>query len=140
MRKKSGKDRVKGDAAGLPQLSRRERQIMDALYRLQRASAQEIWEAVPDRPTYTAMRSHLSLLEKRGHVRHDQEGAKYIYSPVVPREEMGGLAIEGVLKTFFDGSVDLVVKALLKRKQSPLTREQIDRIERLIDDARKESR
>jgi predicted transcriptional regulator len=127
-------------ATGLPQLSRRERQIMETLYRLQRASAQEIWEAIPDRPTYTAVRSHLSLLEERGHITHTKQGTKYIYSPVVSREEMGRRAIEGVLKTFFDGSVDLVVKALLKRKQTSLTPEQIDRIERLIDAARKEKR
>ena len=113
---------------------------MDALYRLRRASAAEIWEALPDRPTYTAIRTHLSLLEEKGQIKHEKAGAKYIYSPVVPREEMGQRAIEGVLKTFFDGSVDLVIRALFKRRDARLSREEIERLEKLIDEARKEGR
>jgi BlaI family transcriptional regulator, penicillinase repressor len=128
------------DTAGVLHLSRRERQIMDVLYRLQRASAAEIWEAVPKPPTYTAIRTHLSLLEEKGHVKHEKEGARYIYVPVVSRDEMGQRAIEGVLKTFFDDSVDLVIKALFRRKESRLSSDQIERLERLIDEARKEGR
>ncbi|HYE31647.1 MAG TPA: BlaI/MecI/CopY family transcriptional regulator [Methylomirabilota bacterium] len=134
-----GKSRS-SDGGDLPQLTRRERQIMDALYRLRRASAAQIWEALPDRPTYTAIRTHLSLLEEKGQIKHEKAGAKYIYSPVVPREEMGQRAIEGVLKTFFDGSVDLVIRALFKRKDARLSREEIERLEKLIDEARKEGR
>ena len=113
---------------------------MDVLYRLQRASAAEIWEAVPKPPTYTAIRTHLTLLEEKGHVKHEKEGARYIYSPVVPREEMGQRAIEGVLKTFFDDSVELVIKALFKRKEARLSPEQVERLEQLIEEARKEGR
>ena len=118
----------------------RERQIIDVLYQRQRASAAEIWEAVPNRPTYTAIRTHLSLLEEKGHVKHEKDGARYIYSPVVSRAEMGQHAIENVLKTFFDDSVDLVITALFKRKEAHLSSEQIKRIEQLISDARKEGR
>ena len=113
---------------------------MDVLYRLQRASAAQIWEAVPKAPSYTAIRTLLTLLEEKKHVKHEKEGARYIYSPVVPREEMGQRAIESVLNTFFDDSIDLVITALFKRKQAQLSSEQIDRLERLIDQARKEGR
>ena len=138
MRKKSSREGEQ--SAGILQLSRRERQIMDVLYRLQRASAAEIWKAVPKPPTYTAIRTHLTLLEEKGHVKHEKEGARYIYAPVVPREEMGQRAIEGVLKTFFDDSVELVIKALFKRKEARLSPEQVERLEQLIEEARKEGR
>lgn len=140
MRKNSTGKSAQNDSADFLQVSRRERQILDVLYRLQRASAAEIWEAVPNRPTYTAIRTHLTLLEEKGHIKHEKEGAKYIYSPVVPRDEMGQRAIEGVLKTFFDDSVDLVIKALFKRRQARLSPGQIDRLEQLINEARKEGR
>ena len=113
---------------------------MDVLYRLQRASAAEIWKAVPKPPSYTAIRTHLTLLEEKGHVKHEKERARYIYSPVVPREEMGQRAIEGVLRTFFDDSVELVIKALFKRKEARLSPEQVERLEQLIEEARKEGR
>ena len=113
---------------------------MDVLYRLQRASAAEIWAAVPRPPSYTAIRTHLSLLEQKKQVKHETERGRYIYSPVVPREEMGQRAIENVLKTFFDGSVDLVITALFKRKEEKLSPRQIDRIEQLIKEARQEGR
>ncbi len=140
MRKHSSGEGAPNGSTDFLQLSRRERQIIDVLYRLQRASAAEIWEAVPNRPTYTAIRTHLSLLEDKGHIKHEKDGPRYIYSPVIPRDEMGRRAIEGVLRTFFDGSVDLVIKALFKRKEAHLSSQQIERIEQLIHEARKEGR
>jgi len=113
---------------------------MEALYRLQKASAVDIRGAVPNPPSYTAIRTHLTLLEEKKHVKHEKDGPRYIYSPVVPREEMGQHAIESVLKTFFDDSVDLVITALFKRRGTELSSEQIDRIEKLIEQARKEGR
>ncbi|MFO1500227.1 MAG: BlaI/MecI/CopY family transcriptional regulator [Verrucomicrobiota bacterium] len=127
-------------SSSLPQLSRRERQLMDALYRLQRASAAEIQNALPDPPSYTAIRTHLTLLEAKGHVRHESDAGRYIYSPVVPREEMGRRAMESVLKTFFDDSVDLAITALMKRKHAELSHAQIARLQELIAQAKKEGR
>ena len=125
------------DSSGLPQLSRRERQIMDALYRLGRATAAEIRGVVPNPPSYTAIRTHLTLLEEKNQVTHESDGTRFVYSPVVPREEMGQQAIEGVLRTFFNDSIDLVISALMKRRQTKLSPEQIKRLENLIEEARK---
>jgi predicted transcriptional regulator len=127
---KSGKDRF----------SRREREIMDALYKLGRASAAQILEQIPDPPTYTAIRSHLTILENKGHVRHASDGTRYIYEPLVAREKMGGRAIDSLLKTFFDNSVEQAVTALLTRKDADLSRDELDRISRLIEKAKKEGR
>jgi predicted transcriptional regulator len=126
--------------SSLLQLSRRERQIMDTLYRLGRASAAEIHAAVPNPPSYTAIRTHLTLLEQKKHVTHEIEGPRYIYSPVVSREEMAQEAMDGVIRTFFNNSVDLVITALMKRRQAKLSKEQIQRLEELIDQARKDGR
>jgi BlaI family transcriptional regulator, penicillinase repressor len=137
---KSSRKSQRQDASSMVKLSRRERQIMDVLYRLGQATAAEIHAAVPDPPSYTAIRSHLTLLERKKHVKHGSDGTRYIYSPVVPREEMGQQAIEGVLRNFFNNSVDLVITALMKRKQSQLSPEQIKGLENLIEQARKEGR
>ena len=128
------------DSSVLPQLSRRERQIMEALYRLGRATAAEIHGVVPNPPSYTAIRTHLTLLEEKNQVTHESDGTRFVYSPVVPREEMGQQAIEGVLRTFFNDSIDLVISALMKRRQTKLSPEQIKRLENLIEEARKEGR
>jgi predicted transcriptional regulator len=140
MSKKRTARETQSSALTLAQLSRRERQIMDALYHLKRASAAEIHATVPNPPSYTAIRTHLGLLEEKGHIRHETDGTRYIYLPVVSREEMGQRAIEGVLKTFFDNSVDLVITALIKRDQTKLSEEQIKRLEQLIQQARKDGR
>ena len=121
-------------------LSRREREIMDALYKLNKASAAQILEQIPDPPTYTAIRSHLTILEKKGHVRHLSDGTRYIYEPQIGREKMGGRAIDSLLKTFFDNSVEQVVTALLTRKDADISREELDRLSRLIEKAKKEGR
>lgn len=121
-------------------LSRRERQITDALYRLGKASAADIRAALPNPPSYTAVRTHLTILEEKGHVAHQSDGPRYIYEPVVPREEMAKTAIDGVLLTFFDNSVERVVATLLDRKESQISREQLDRLAQIIEQARKEGR
>ena len=124
----------------LLQLSRRERQILDVLYRLGRASAAQIHASVSNPPSYTAIRTHLTLLEEKKHVKHESDGTRFIYSPVVSREEMGQQAIEGVLRTFFNDSIDLVITALIKRRQTQLSPEQIDRLEQMIEQVRREGR
>ncbi len=113
---------------------------MDALYRLKKASAADIHEALADPPTYTAVRTLLTILEKKGHVRHSSDGTRYIYEPAVAREQMGRRAMGSVLQTFFDNSVEHAVTALLTQEDAKLSREELDRLARLIDKARKEGR
>jgi len=120
--------------------SRREREILDALYKLGKASAADIRAQIPNPPTYTAIRTHLSILEKKGHVRHQSDGTRYIYEPLVAREQMGRRAIDSLLKTFFDNSVERAVAAMLTRKDANIPREDLDRLSRLIEKAKKEGR
>jgi predicted transcriptional regulator len=137
-----GKGRSKrgSEEAESPALSRREREILEALYKLGKASAAEIREQIADPPTYTAIRSHLSILEKKGHVGHASDGTRYIYEPLVAREQMGRRALDNLLKTFFDNSVERAVAAMLTRKDADIAREDLDRLAHLIENARKEGR
>lgn len=121
-------------------LSRRERQIMDALYKLGKASAAEIRDAIPDPPTYTAVRTHLGILQEKGHVKFESDGTRYIYEPVVAREEMGKVAVRNVVDTFFGGSVELIVASLLEQREANITDEQLERLAEMIDQARREGR
>src|SRR5689334_15758384 len=105
------------------ELSRRERQIMDALYGLGRASAAEIREAIPSPTTYTAVRTHLAILQEKGHVKFESDGTRYIYEPVVPHEEMAKSVMDGVMKTFFGGSVERVVTTLLGQEDAKISQE-----------------
>jgi len=118
--------------------SRREREIMDALYRLGRATAAQILEEIPDPPTYTAIRTQLTILERKGHVRHTSDGTRYVYEPRIAREQMGRRAIDTLLKTFYDNSVEQVVAALLE--QEDIAPDELGRLARLIDKAREEGR
>jgi len=120
--------------------SRREREIMDALYTLGKASAAQIQAQIPNPPTYTAIRTHLTILENKGHVRHASDGTRYIYEPLVAREQMGRRAIDTVLKTFFGNSVERVVAALLSQEEANVSREELDRLARLIAKAKEEGR
>jgi predicted transcriptional regulator len=120
--------------------SRREREIMDALYKLGRASAAQILDAVPDPPSYTAIRTQLAILEKKGHVRHTSDGTRYIYEPSVAREQMGRRAIDSLLKTFFDNSVERAVAALITRKDADISDDELERLSKLIDRAKREGR
>src|ERR1700761_5773351 len=96
--------------------SRRERQIMEALYALGRATAAQIHEAMAEPPSYTAVRTLLTILEKKGHVRHDSDGVRYVYEPVAAREDAGKSAIRSLKKTFFDDSAARLVAALLAQE------------------------
>lgn len=120
--------------------SRREREIMDALYRLGKASAAEIRENIADPPSYTAIRTLLTILEKKGHVRHADDGTRYIYEPLVGREQMGRRAIDSLLQTFFDDSVERAVAAMLTRKDAQIPREDLERLSKLIEKAKREGR
>jgi predicted transcriptional regulator len=119
-------------------LSRRERQIMDILYQRGRATAQEILDAMPDPPTYSAVRAKLRVLEEKGHVRHQEEALRYVYLPVVARESARKSALRHMVSTFFAGSVQDTVAALLDLSASQLKHEDLDRIAGLIEQARKE--
>lgn len=123
-----------------PQLSRRERQIMDAIYRLGRATAQEVQDNIPDPPSYSAVRALLRVLEEKGHVRHRQDGPRYVYLPTVPREKARGSALQQVVRTFFDGSAEDAMAALLDLSTDELSDAELDRLQELIDRARKEGR
>jgi len=124
----------------LSNLSRRERQIMDVLYRDGQATASEVLAALPDPPSYSAVRAMLRILENKGHARHVAEGTRYVYQPTLPRDRAGRPALAGVLETFFDGSTEKAVAALLDLSRSDLSPEQLDRLSELIDQARMEGR
>jgi predicted transcriptional regulator len=132
---KRGKDKPETDG-----FSRREREIMDALYTLGQASAAQILDEIADPPSYTAIRTLLTVLEKKGHVRHTSDGTRYIYEPRVAREQMGKRAIDALLKTFFDNSVERAVAALLTHEDADISREDLERLSRLIEKAKTEGR
>ena len=121
-------------------LSRRERQIMDAIYRRGQATAAEVLEDMPDPPSYSAVRAMLRVLEEKGHLRHEQRGPRYVFLPTVPREQARRSALQQLVRTFFDGSTEQTVAALLDLADSKLSNAQLDRLSRLIDQARKEGR
>lgn len=121
-------------------LTRRERQIMDVLYRLGRATAGEILEALPAAPSYSTVRTQLRVLETKGHVRHEEHGLRYVYMPTVPRHSARKSALRHLVQTFFDGSHANVVAALLGGEAARLSDEELERIEELVRNARKESR
>ena len=121
------------------QLSRRERQIMDVIYRRGRATAAEVLEDLPDPPSYSAVRALLRLLEEKGHVRHEQDGPRYVFLPIVNRERARRTALKHVVRTFFDGSATDAVAALLE-SDSTLSDSELDRLSTMIQDARKEGR
>ena len=120
-------------------LSRRERQIMSALYRLGPATAAEVLEAIPKPPSYSAIRAHLRVLEEKGHVQHEDDGTRYVYSPTVPRERARRGALHDMVHTFFDGSASQAVAALLDSDAS-ISKSELDRLMKLIEAARSEGR
>ena len=121
-------------------LSRRERQIMDVLYRHGRATVAEILEQIPDPPSYSAVRAMLRVLEEKKHIRHEEKDLRYVYVPVIPREKARRSAVAHLLETFFDGSTEQAVAALLNVSARDLTAEDFDRLARLIEQARKDGR
>ena len=124
----------------VPDLSRRERQILDALYAAGRATAAEIQNAIPDPPSYSAVRTLLRILEDKGHVKHEQDGARYVYLPTVERENARRSALQHMLNTFFGGSATQAMAALLDEGSLELPKKDVERLKALIERARKEGR
>ena len=121
-------------------LSRRERQIMDILFQRGKASASEVREAMEDAPSYSAVRAMLRVLEEKGHLKHQAEGLKYVYVPVVTREKAKKSAVKHLLDTFFSDSPEQVVAALLDVSSKRLTHEELDRMAEMIEKAKREGK
>jgi predicted transcriptional regulator len=119
------------------ELSRRERQIVDILYARGRATAAEVQAALPDPPSYSAVRAMLRILEDKGHVRHEQDGPRYVYVPTVARDSAKRSAMRHMVRTFFDGSAEQAISALLDDSSARLSDVELDRLARLIDQARR---
>jgi predicted transcriptional regulator len=118
-------------------LSRRERQIVDILYTQGRATAAEVQSALPDPPSYSAVRAMLRILEEKGHIRHEQDGPRYVYLPTVGRDRAKKTALRHVLHTFFNGSAEQALSALLDESDTRLSDRELDRLAELIDRARR---
>lgn len=118
-------------------LSRRERQILDILYERGHGTAAEVQAALPEPPSYSAVRALLRILEEKRHVRHQQDGPRYVYLPTVARDNAKRSALRHMLKTFFDGSAEQAISALLDENSSRLSPAELDRLARMIDTARK---
>ena len=120
-------------------LARRERQIMDVLYKLERATVAEVLRKLADQPSYSTVRAQLRILEEKGHVRHEEHGLRYVYVPTVPRDVARRSALRHLVETFFEGSAENLVATLLGGKISRISREELDRLARLFAKDRKES-
>ncbi len=127
-----GKKRTQHD------LGRRERQIMNVIYQLEEASVGDVLAQLPDPPSYSAVRTMIRLLESKGFLRHRREGTKYVYRPTQSRESASQSALKQLMKTFFAGSATDAVAAILDANSDELTEDDLERLERLIDKARKE--
>ena len=125
--------------ARLTTLSRRERDIMDILFRLGRAAADEVMRGLSGEPSYSTVRTQLRVLEEKGHVKHIEEGRRFVYMPAVPRSAARKFALRHVVDTFFEGSVERVVAALLGGEAARLSDDELRRIEELVERARKEA-
>lgn len=125
-----------------PPLSKRERQIMDVVYRLGRATALEVHGGVPNAPTYTTVRGLLRILESKGHLRHERDGARYVYTPVTPRAEAGSSLLSHVVRTFFDGSPADAMAAFLGSRggRSRISADELERLSELVARARRKKR
>jgi BlaI family penicillinase repressor len=121
-------------------LTKRERQIVDALYRMGRATAADIMAAVPGAPTYSTIRTQLRVLEAKGHVRHEEQGLRYVYMPTVPRSAARKSALKHLVETFFEGSSAKAVAALLGGEASRVSDADLDRIAELLKNARGDAR
>ncbi len=121
-------------------LSRRERQIMDVIYARGRATAQEVTDNIPDPPSYSAVRALLRVLEDKGHLKHEQDGPRYVFLPIVTRERASQSALRQLVRTFFDDSASQTMAALLDLKSRPLDASELDHLAQLIERARKEGR
>ena len=123
----------------LPQLSKRERQIMDVIYRLGRASAAQVRDGLPDAPTYTTVRGLLRILEQKGHLRHEEEKGKFIYSPLQSRKTAGASILSHIVRTFFDGSPSNAMAAMLGGAGGSMNQPELDRLSKLVRAQRRKS-
>jgi predicted transcriptional regulator len=121
-------------------LTRREREIMDVLYRLGRATASDVMKALPGHPTSSTVRTQLRVLEEKGHVRHEEQGLRFVYVPEVPRHAARKSALRHLVNTFFDGSAEKVVAAVLGGEGARLSEGELDRIADLLAKARRDGR
>jgi predicted transcriptional regulator len=119
-------------------LSRRERQIMDVLYRLGPATAADVQAALPGEPNYSTVRAQLRILEEKGFLSHEDDGVRYVFKPVVPRERAGRSALRHLLETFFDGSAEQMVATLLDAESARLSEAELARLSKMVREARKE--
>ncbi len=122
------------------ELSRRESQIMDILYLRGRATAAEVQSALPDPPGYSSVRKLLEILEQKGYIAHEQDGRRYVYFPSTGREQAGRSALQQLLRTFFSGSPEKMVAALLDVSRTRVSAEELDRIAELAERAKEEGR
>jgi predicted transcriptional regulator len=122
------------------ELGRRERQILEAVYRLGRATSSEVQAQLPDPPSYSAVRAMLRILEGKGHLRHEADGPRYVYLPIVPRERARRSALRHVVDTFFSGSVEQAVAALIESTDAKLSPDELERLSDRIARARKTGR
>ena len=123
-----------------PGLSRRERQIMDALYKLNEATVGEVMDLMPDPPSYSAVRATLRVLEEKGHVNHKQDGPRYLYVPTVPRDKAQSTALQHMVGTFFGGSVEQAVMALLSLPETRMSDKDLSKLADKVREAEKEGR
>jgi predicted transcriptional regulator len=121
-------------------LSRRERQIMDFLFQRGKASVGEVLDGIPDPPGYSAVRATLRTLEQKGRVSHEEDGRAYIYRPTLRRDAARKSALTHVVKTFFDNSAEQALAALLELKGTRLSEAELERVSRLVENAKKEGR
>src|SRR5579871_1453090 len=121
-------------------LSRREREIMEILHRVGKATATEVMEAMPDPPTYSAVRSILRVLQEKGHIRHEEEGKRYLYLPVEAQNTAARSALRSVLQNFFGGSLESAVKTFLSDTDVSMSQEELARMAEVIEQARKSER
>lgn len=126
--------------AKLSELSRRERQIMDIIYRRGAATAAEVRDDLADAPSYSAVRALLRILEDKGHVKHDYDGPRFVFTPTVSRPNAQASALKQVIRTFFDGSASHAVAALLDLSRKDLSEEELDKLSKLVDKARREGK
>jgi predicted transcriptional regulator len=135
---RSNTSQASGSPVSAATLTRRERQIMDILYKRGRATAGEVMEDIHGSPHYSTVRTQLRILEEKGHVTHEEHGLRYVYSPAVPRRAARKSALRHLVDTFFDGSAEQVVAAVLGGEGSKLTEEELNRISDLVAKAKKE--
>jgi predicted transcriptional regulator len=126
--------------ANLPKLSKREQQIMDVIYREKEASVNTVWQAIPDPPSRTAVRTLVRILEEKGHLKHKVDGREFIYSPTRKPQTAGRSALSNVINTFFNGSIEAAVAAHLSDPKVKPDQDELDHLQKLINEARKQGR